>query len=156
MFIGLLKCEGWYIRSVRDLLLVKFYFEFIFLENLLKICWKKNGKKFGAGHLEVISLADLRNRVTSISPSEKNSFFHMHQAGDVECPMSPDQGQTRDNQINCLAPILNRLLIGSSKPFKWTFDAPGSCLLERPLSFRNFWNALKTPWNTLKTTFKHP
>ena len=45
---------------------------------------KKNGKKFGAGHLEVISLADLRTRVKSVSTSEKNSFVHMHQAGDVE------------------------------------------------------------------------
>ena len=37
-------------------------------------------------------------------------------------PWSPVLGQTRDNQINCLSPILNRLLIGSSKPFKWTFQ----------------------------------
>jgi len=37
-------------------------------------------------------------------------------------PIGNREGQTRDNQINCLAPILNRLLIGSSKPFKWTFQ----------------------------------
>ena len=50
----------------------------------LKSQMKKNGKKFGAGHLEVISLADLRTRVNSVSTSEKNSFVHMHQAGDVK------------------------------------------------------------------------
>ena len=36
--------------------------------------------------------------------------------------LSPELGQTRDNQINCLDPILNRLLNNSSKPFKWTFQ----------------------------------
>jgi len=64
-----------------------------------KIISKKNGKKFGAGHLEVVSLADLRNRVTSISPSEKNSFVHMHQAGDVKKHLTDPTNQNSLFQV---------------------------------------------------------
>ena len=69
------------------------------LETPWKFYKKKNGKKFGAGHLEVISLADLRKRVTSISPTEKNSFVHMHQAGDVKKHLTDPANQNSLFQV---------------------------------------------------------
>ena len=60
-----------------------FFISFLYC-NIWNLGWKKNGKKFGAGNLEVISLADLRNRVQAVATSEKNTFVHMHQAGDVK------------------------------------------------------------------------
>ena len=74
----------------------------------LKSQMKKNGKKFGAGHLEVISLADLRTRVNSVSTSEKNSFVHMHQAGDVKKHLTDPTNQNSLFQVASQ----ERILIG--------------------------------------------